>query len=78
MEFLFKDHAFKFEALRAAGFAVDGGTDVSEVLLTAAAISEGDEEAWIREWKATAGRVYQFGQHSLEQGDRVSARGRCT
>jgi pimeloyl-ACP methyl ester carboxylesterase len=73
MEFLFKDHAFKFETLRAAGFAVEGGADVSEVLLTAAAIPEGDEEAWMREWKATADRVYQCGQHSLEQGDKVSA-----
>jgi hypothetical protein len=38
MEFLFEDHAFKFETLRAAGL---GG----EVLLTAAAIPEGDEGA---------------------------------
>jgi pimeloyl-ACP methyl ester carboxylesterase len=66
--------SFKYETLRAVGFAVDGGADISEVLLTAAAIPEGDEEAWMLEWRVTADRVYQLGQHSLEQGDKVSAR----
>jgi len=74
MEFLFKDTSFKFETLRAAGFAVDNGADISEVLLTAAAIPEGDEEAWMHEWKATADRVYAHAKHSLEHGDKVSAR----
>jgi hypothetical protein len=27
MEFLFKDQIFKYETLRAAGFAVDGGAE---------------------------------------------------
>ena len=74
MEFLFKDTSFKFEALRAAGFAVDNGADISEVLLTAAAIPEGDEEAWMREWKATADRVHERAKYSLESGDKISAR----
>jgi len=74
MEFLFKDYSFKFEALRAAGFAVDGGADINEVILTAAAIPEGDEEAWMREWEAVADRVNQRGEESLERGDKVSAR----
>lgn len=58
-DFLFKDTSFKFEALRAAGFAVDNGADLSEVLLTGAGIPEGDEEPWMREWKSTADRVCQ-------------------
>lgn len=37
---------------RAAGFSGDGGSDISEILVTAAAIPEGDEAAWMREWKA--------------------------
>ncbi|SEG33511.1 Alpha/beta hydrolase family protein [Bryocella elongata] len=74
MEFLFKDTSFKFEALRAAGFAVDNGADISEVILTAAAIPEGDEEAWMREWKATADRVHERATYSLERGDKISAR----
>jgi dihydrofolate reductase len=74
MEFLFKDTSFKFETLRAAGFAVDNGADLSEVLLTAAAIPEGDEEAWMREWKATADRVHERAKYSQEHGDKISAR----
>lgn len=74
MEFLFKDTSFKFETLRAAGFAVDNGADISEVLLTAAAIPEGDEEAWMREWKATADRIHERAKYSQEHGDKVSAR----
>jgi hypothetical protein len=74
MDFLFKDYSFKFEALRAIGFAVDGGADINEVMLTAAAIPEGDEEAWMREWEAVANRVNQWGDESLERGDKVGAR----
>ncbi|MFC6644658.1 hypothetical protein ACFQBQ_03440 [Granulicella cerasi] len=74
MEFIFKDTSFKFEALRAAGFAVDNGADISEVLLTTAAIPEGDEEAWMREWKATADRVHERAEHSFKHGDKISAR----
>jgi hypothetical protein len=73
-EFLFKDISFKFETLRAAGFAVDNGADLSEVLLTSAAIPEGDEEAWMLKWKATADRVHERAKNSLENGDKVSAR----
>jgi hypothetical protein len=75
MKFLFDDQAFKFETLRAAGFAVDNGADLSEVLLTAAAIPEGDEEAWMREWKATADRIHERAKYSFEHGDKISARG---
>lgn len=74
MKFLFDDESFSFETLRAAGFSVDGGADLGEVLMTAAAIGEGDEQAWHREWKATAQRVHQIGEESLNRGNKVSAR----
>ncbi|MGE7997710.1 hypothetical protein ACQKOF_03330 [Lysinibacillus sp. NPDC093190] len=60
--------------LRAAGFAVDNGADLNEVFLTAAAIPEGDEEAWMREWKAIADSIYERGKYSFEHGDKISAR----
>ena len=45
MRFLFDDDAFSFETLRTAGFALYGGADLAEVLVTAAAISGGDDAA---------------------------------
>ncbi len=74
MKFLFKDDSFSFETLRGAGFVVDGGADLGEVLITASAIGEGDEVAWHREWKATADRIAGLGEASLKAGHKVSAR----
>lgn len=74
MKFLFDDESFSFETLRAAGFANDGGSDLGEVLATARNIGEGDEDAWLREWKATAQRVHAIGSRALAAGHRVSAR----
>jgi hypothetical protein len=56
--------------LRAAG----NGAELSELLLACAAIPEGDKEAWMREWTATADRVHQRAKYSLEHGGKVSAR----
>jgi pimeloyl-ACP methyl ester carboxylesterase len=74
MDFIFKDEAFKFETLRAAGFAGDAGADIGEVIVTTARIPGGDEDAWTAAWKATAGRTAKRGEDSLEAGDPVSAR----
>ncbi|MDQ1487177.1 MAG: hypothetical protein QOJ62_2870 [Actinomycetota bacterium] len=74
MKFLFDDESFSLETLRSAGFANYGGADLGEVLVTARAIPEGDEEAWHREWKATAQRVEEIAHESIEGGHRVSAR----
>src|SRR6266704_642441 len=68
MKFLFDDEAFSFETLRAAGFAAYGGADLGEVLVTAAAITDGDEASWHRAWKATAERVQQIGEQALAAG----------
>lgn len=75
VEFIFKDEAFKFETLRAAGFAGDAaGADFGEVIVTTAQIPEVDEDAWTETWRATAGRTAKRGEDSPEVGDTVSAR----
>ena len=74
MKFLFDDEAFSFETLRAAGFAIYGGADLGEVLVTVGAITSGDDVSWHRAWKATAERVRAIGERALAAGRRVSAR----
>lgn len=74
MEFIFQDEAFKFETLRAAGFAADAGADIGEVIVTTSRIPEGDEDAWTAAWTATADRTARRGHNSLDVGDSVSAR----
>ncbi len=74
MKFLFEDESFSFETLRITGFANYGGADLGEVIVTARAIPEGDEAAWLKQWEATADRVARLGESSLAAGHRVSAR----
>lgn len=74
MKFLFDDESFSFETLRTAGFALYGGADLGEVLVTAAAITGGDEASWHRAWKATAERLQEIGEQTKAGGHRVSAR----
>jgi pimeloyl-ACP methyl ester carboxylesterase len=74
MKFLFEDESFSFETLRGAGFTVDGAADVSEIVITASKIGEGDEVAWHREWKALAERIAGLGEASLKAGHKVSAK----
>jgi dienelactone hydrolase len=74
MRFLFKDKSFSFEALRAAGFANYGGADLSDILVTARTIKDGDEASWLGSWKATAQRVHAVADQALAQDHRVSAR----
>ncbi|MER8187542.1 alpha/beta hydrolase [Kitasatospora sp. NPDC094015] len=71
---MFEDESFSFETLRAAGFATEGGADLGEVLATVRSVGEGDEDAWLREWKRTAERVHAIGTRSLAAGHRVSGR----
>ncbi|WP_433662094.1 alpha/beta hydrolase family protein [Nocardia sp. CA-128927] len=74
MKFVFDDESFNFEALRTAGFAGYRGAELGEVLVTASRIADGDEAAWLREWRATAERVHAIGADSLAKGRTVSAR----
>ena len=74
MKFLFDDPSFSFETLRAAGFANDDCADLGEIITTARAIPDGDEDAWLRAWQATAERVQALGEASRAAGHRVNAR----
>ena len=74
MRFMFRNQAFSFQALRAAGFAVYGGADLGEVIVTAQKVKGGDVASWHRSWKATAERVHKIGSEALAAGHRVSAR----
>jgi dienelactone hydrolase len=71
---LFKNEAYSFETLRAAGAAPYGGADLGEVIATARAIGRGDDDSWLREWRATAERVHRLADTALAAGHRVSAR----
>ncbi|HUH65998.1 MAG TPA: prolyl oligopeptidase family serine peptidase, partial [Syntrophales bacterium] len=55
VDLVFKDVQYSFQTLRALGYAVSGGADAGEVLKTAYAIKEGDDESWYREWLKTSG-----------------------
>ncbi|WP_321332137.1 alpha/beta hydrolase family protein [uncultured Bacteroides sp.] len=74
MKILFNDPSFSFETLRTLGFACDGGADLGEIIITASKIPDGDEDAWLREWKTLADRIAQQGEDSLSKGHHVSAR----
>mgnify|MGYP003808621541 CR=1 FL=1 len=73
-DLIFKDGQYSFQTLRALGYSVSGGADVGEVLKTAYAITEGDDESWYREWFKTAEQCEKSGDDFLARGKTVSAR----
>jgi dipeptidyl aminopeptidase/acylaminoacyl peptidase len=74
MDLVFKDRQYSFQTLRALGYAVSGGADIGEVLKTAYAIREGDDESWHREWIKTAEQREKAGDDFLAKGRKISAR----
>ena len=74
MDLVFKDVQYSFQTLRALGYAVSGGADVGEVLKTAYAIKEGDDESWYHEWMKTAEQREKAGDDFLARGRKISAR----
>lgn len=74
VDMVFKDPQYSFQTLRALGYAASGGADVGEVLKTAYAIREGDDESWHREWMKTAEQREKAGDDFLAQGRIISAR----
>jgi hypothetical protein len=74
MKFLFRNKSFSFELLRASGYANYAGADLGEVLATVRSIPNGNEDAWLRSWTATADRVAGIAEASLQRGHVVSAR----
>jgi dienelactone hydrolase len=72
----YEDEGMNFAVLIGLGFAYANIADVGETLATIERIPEGDGEAWVREWTATADRLRQQADESEKGGHRVSARSR--
>jgi alpha-beta hydrolase superfamily lysophospholipase len=73
MEFIYKDHQYSFQSLRAIGAAYGGAADVGECLKTIYRIKEGDDEGWHRGWLKTAEEREKQGDAFLSKGQKVSA-----
>lgn len=69
----FADDDFQFGFQIALGNTYRGGADVGEVLATAARIPNGDADAWLREWTATADTLSAAAAEAEQGGHRVSA-----
>jgi len=74
VELVFSDPQYSFQTLRALGYAASGGADAGEVLKTAYAITEGDDENWYREWLKTAREREAAAEDFLARGKEASAR----
>lgn len=70
----YEDEGMHFAVLLSLGFAYANLADVGETLATIERIPEGDREAWVREWSATADRLVAQAESSLGAGRQVSAR----
>ena len=68
------DESFAFEFVRNLGFMYYGGSDLGEMVATAAKIKEGDFESWFTEWDELGRRVLARADASLGAGHIVSAR----
>ncbi|MDO8185603.1 hypothetical protein Q5424_02210 [Conexibacter sp. JD483] len=69
----FGDDDFQFGFEIALGATYRGAADVGEVLATAERIKNGDADAWVREWSATAGAAWAAAGGAEQKGRRVSA-----
>jgi Esterase FrsA-like len=76
MQRFFDDEGMHFATLITLGFAYTNLADVGETLTTIERIPNGDGEAWVREWTATADRLLEAAEQSEQGGHRVSARSR--
>jgi hypothetical protein len=69
----FRHDDFQFGLEIALGACQRGGADAGEVLVTAARIKDGDADAWVHEWTATADAVETAGHEAAAAGRQVSA-----
>lgn len=74
MQRFFDDDGFQFATLIALGSTYRGLADVGEILSTIDRVPEGDREAWVTEWQATANRLAEAADASSSSGHSVSAR----
>jgi hypothetical protein len=70
----FKHEDFRYGYEIVLGSAYRGYADVGEVLSTAGRVKDGDADAWVREWCATAERLEEEARREEGDGNRVSAR----
>lgn len=70
---VFEDEDFQFGFELVLGATYHQSADVGEALATAARIPDGDADAWIREWGATATRAFDAGEHARHAGRRATA-----
>jgi hypothetical protein len=76
MQRFYDDEGMNFAVLLSLGFAYANIADVGETLATIERIPDGDAEAWVREWTATADRLVEQADQSLAGGHTVSGRSR--
>jgi len=73
MDLIFKDTQYSFQTLRAIAATAGGAADIGECLKTAYRITEGDDESWYREWRATADERRKAADGFAAQGREMSA-----
>jgi dienelactone hydrolase len=61
------------ELTRLLGAAQEGGSTISECLLTASRISPQDEDSWYREWRKTADASNERGNAAFNRGHALTA-----
>lgn len=71
----FKNEDFEFGYEIALGGVYRGFADAGEVQATVGRIKDGDADAWVREWSATAAGLRAQAEQAEAGGRRVSARG---
>ena len=74
MQRFYDDEGMNFAVLISLGFAYANITDVGETLATIERIPEGDSEAWVKEWTATAHRLAHQADESLPAATRSAPR----
>lgn len=74
MPTLIRDELAQAQLQRAMGYAPYGGADIGECLAIADRTRRVDAVSWYEEWSTLASRLVGTAQHSLDTGDRVSAR----
>ncbi len=74
MQQLMKDELFNAQLLRAMGYAPYGAADIGECLATAGRISGTNLDQWHDEWLASAHRLRDTAETSVQAGHTESAR----
>jgi hypothetical protein len=73
MKATFKNDDFQFGFEIALGCVYHHAADAGEVMSTAGRIKDGDDDAWVREWTATADTCWAAGEDASPAGRRVTA-----